>query len=361
MRQTKTQSTPPSTADIMLLAVGNVRFMAFQICDGIREACKLKVLLHFVWAVLICHALACEDPRKFPSRRKDEGFIAFVGNEKNDPVWRILAATAQRYREGLGDFELRVVAADANAPSAQTRLLREIHNPRMRGLCIWPTDTIVMRDILLDLRTKGVPVVTMITPIPHHEPFVHSGLDEIAIGRALADAAFDSIDGEGTIALLKHGGDSVHHADRYLGFSERASELSRMKILSELECMGNSFVGQRLVRDYVARFPRLNTMVTLDDWPLRGLKSGTSLVPDGCKIVTYNPSPDYWPFVNGGTCFALVGAQYDQIAERALQKCVTLARGEVLDIDEFFADPITIKQTNLKQFRIEWFKWLDSR
>ena len=59
--------------------------------------------------------------------------------------------------------------------------------------------------------------------------------------------------------------------------------------------------------------------------------------------------------------FALVGARYDRIAERALQMCVTLARGEVLEISEFFAEPITVKQSNLKQFRIDWFHWLEKK
>jgi ABC-type sugar transport system substrate-binding protein len=328
---------------------------------GSGKSCAGKLIRLGAILFFLCSSSGCDEPRRLSSQRSEEGFIAFVGNAKNDPVWRILAATAQRYRDGLGNFELRVVAADANAPSAQTRLLRQIHNPRMRGLCIWPTDTAVMRDILLDLRTKGVPIVTMMTPIPNPEPFAYSGLDEIAVGRAMADAAYDAVNGQGTIALLRHGGDSIHHADRYLGFSERAAEVPGMMILSEFECMGNAFVGQRLVRDYVERFPRLNAMVAIDDWPLRGLESGESLLPRDCKLITYGPYPDYWSLVNGGSCYALVGGEYDRIAERALQMCVTLARGEVLELSEFFADPITIKQSNLKQFRIEWFKWLDAK
>ncbi len=313
-----------------------------------------------IFAALTSILVGCDETRKISTKPSEQGFIAFVGNEKSDPVWRVLAATAERYREGLGDFDLKVVAPEANAPSAQTRLLRQIHSPRMRGLCIWPTDTTVMREILLDLRTKGVPIVTMMMPVPNPEPFVYSGIDEIKVGEAMAKAAYEAIDGNGTIALLKHGGDSVQHGDRYLGFSESANETVGMTILSEMACMGNAFVGQRLVRDYVERFPRLNAIVALDDWPLRELKSGETLLPRGCRLITFGPYPDYWPLVNGGSCYALVGGEYDRIAENALQKCVTLARGEVLDIGEFFAEPITIKQSNLKDFRIEWFKWLDT-
>ncbi|HNO80343.1 MAG TPA: substrate-binding domain-containing protein [Phycisphaerae bacterium] len=320
---------------------------------------RVSVLGLFI--ALLFGTSGCEKPERLLPKRSSEGFIAVVGNVKDDPVWHILAASAERYRAGLGEFELKIFAADADAPSAQTRLLRQIHDPKMRGLCIWPSDVGVMRDILLDLRTKGVPVVTMMTPIPYHEPFPYSGLDEIAVGRALASAAFEAVDGDGTVALLKHGGDSVHHADRYLGFSERAAEVPSMIVLSEFECLGNEFVGQRLVRDYVERFPRLNAMVTLDDWALRGLKSGDTLLPGGCKLITYGPYPDYWPMVNSGSCYALVGARYDRIAERALQMCVTLARGEVLEISEFFAEPITVKQSNLKQFRIDWFHWLEKK
>lgn len=322
---------------------------------------RKTLLLLVLPLLLLCPIGACDEPRKLSLNRKEEGFIAFVGNSKNDPLWRVLAASAHRYRAGLGKFELRVIAPDAAAPSAQIRLLRQLHNPRMRGLCIWPTDTTIMKDILLDLRTKGVPIVTMMTPIPSTEPFIHSGLDEIAIGHAIANAAFDAVNGKGTIAVLKHGGDSIHHADRYLGFSERARQLPSMMILSEFECRGNAFVGQRLLREYVERFPRLNALVSIDDWPLRGIKTSEVVLPGTCKLVTYGPYPDYWSLVNGGTCYALIGAQYDRIAENALQMCVTLARGEILEIDEFYAKPITVKQKNLNQFRIEWFKWLETK
>lgn len=314
-----------------------------------------------LFCLILCHSGACDEPRRLSLDRKEGGFIAFVGNTKNDPVWRILSATAQRYRAGIGKFDLRIEAADMDAPSAQTRLLRSMQSPQMRGLCIWPTDTAVMKDILLDIRTKGIPVVTMMTPIPSTEPFVHSGLDEIAIGRTMAHAAFEAIKGDGTIALLRHGGDSIHHDDRYLGFSEQAKKLTTMTILSEFDCRGNAFVAQRVVREYVERFPRLNAFVSLDDWPLRGLSSSEGFLPDGCPLITYGPYPDYWALVNNGTCYALIGAEYDRIAENALQMCVTLARGEILDVDAFYAKPIVVKKDNLQQSRVDWFKWLDSK
>ncbi|NOX59121.1 MAG: sugar ABC transporter substrate-binding protein [Planctomycetes bacterium] len=303
----------------------------------------------------------CDEPRRLSLDRKEDGFIAFVGNAKDDPVWQVLSATAQRYRAGTGGFDLKVLAADTATPSAQMRLLRELHDPRMRGLCIWPTDTLIMKDILLDLRTKGVPIVTMVTPILTREPFVHSGLDDFAIGRAMANAAFEAVKEKGTLAVLRDGSGLRHHADRYLGFAERARQRPSMTILTTLECMNNTFVGQRMVREYTERFPRLNAWVTIDDWPLRDLKPGEILLPKTCSLITYGPYPDYWPLVNGGTCYALVGAEYDKIAEHALEMCVTLARGEVLENKEFFAEPITLSKKNLQEFRIQWFKWLDSK
>ena len=300
--------------------------------------------------------IGCEEGRRPLTPRSQRGFIAFVGASRNDPLWGVLRATAERYQAGLGGFEVRTAVPDILSPNAQINLLREMHSAEMRGLCIQPADAAIMKDILEDLRIEGVPVVTMLTRIEAENPFVHAGLDELAIGRAMADAIFRALEGKGTIALLYDRGSTSRHADRYLGFKERIVQLPGVAVLRELDCQGNDFVAERLVRDYMERFPRLNGWVSIDNWPLRNIPSTERLLPRDCKMVTYGPFPQYWPRISDGTCHAIVGARYERVAENALRMCVTAARGEVLLLTDYLAPPVTITQRNLTRFKLSWLR-----
>jgi len=310
----------------------------------------------FLVAIALCAAPGCEDRRRPVAPRAEHGFIAFVGTDADDPRWRVLQATALRSQEGLAGFEVRTAVPRSPSANAQIALLRQMHVPEMRGLCIQPADQFIMRDVLEDLRIKGVPIVTVLTPIEGTTNFMHAGLDELAVGEAMAEAIHHTLKGQGTIAVLYNANAPRHRADRLLGFKQRLAQMPGIIVLREFDCRGNDFVAQRTVRDYLERFPRLDGWVAMENWPLHSLVSNRRLLPATCTMVTFGPFPRYWGRVSDGTCYALIGTRYEPVAENALRMCVAAARGEVPTVTRHLAPPLTITRDNLTTFKLDWHK-----
>jgi ABC-type sugar transport system substrate-binding protein len=279
-----------------------------------------------------------------------------VGAVEDDPLWPTMSATAERYREGLGGLTLVARAPKVRAANAQIQVLRELHTPKLRGVCIEPVHTELMRDILCELQTKGIAVVTMRHRIACEDPLPFAGIDEMAIGRALADAVADALEGAGSVAVLVDESGTQATRDRAIGFHERMERWPNVGILRELDCEGNAFVAERMVRDYMERFPRLDAWVSLDDWPLRELAADKRLLPESCRLVTGPPYPQYWPRLYDDTCVALVGAEYEGVAEAALRMCAVATRGEPLTTSTYLADPVTVTVRNINWYRVNWFK-----
>lgn len=287
-----------------------------------------------------------------------EGFIAFIGASADDPLWPTLSATAERFRGGLGGLDLRVAAPALRSPIEQIALLRSLQSSDMRGLCIEPADTVIMRDILCELQVKGVAIVTVMTPIACEDPLPMAGVDEMAVGQALADAVVNALAGKGGIAVMTQGDGSPALADRTMGFHERLRQSPAVAILREMDCGGKPIVAERMMRDYLERFPRLDAWVTLDNWPLREREAEGRLLPETCRLVTTAPYPRYWPLLYDGTCAALVGCEYERIAREALRMCVNAVRGEPLPVSHYLAPPVTVTIQNLNWYRQSWFEAL---
>ncbi len=316
--------------------------------DTLRRFCPAAMVL----ALLVG---GCEPQVTNPvPRRAAVGFIALVGASEEDPLWLTFRAAAESYRPNLAGFELRVAAPPQASVADQLALLRSFDPAQMRGLCIQPVDAALGEELQL-LHQKGVAVVTMMTRVVGDESFPHTGVDEMAVGRAMADAALEAVDGKGAIAVVDHAGGDRALGDRRVGFSERLSALAGLNVLREFDCRGTPDTARTQIRDYMERFPRLNGWVALDNWPLRQWSAQTSLLPASCQIVSCKPYPEYWPLILDDTCHALVGARYEQIAEHALRMCVTGAQGQLPTTRTFLAPPVTVTKQNLAWFRQHWF------
>ncbi len=290
-------------------------------------------------------------------RPKDiDGYIAVVGACEDDPLWKIIRATAQRYHGSIPSFELKTAAPKTCSANEQIRILESLKSPRLRGLCIQPADTPAMNRFLDELRIDGVPVVTMVNRLETETPYMSVSLDEIAVGRLMADSIAKAVNDKGTIALI-HGNQTVRRtADRYVGFKERIRQIPSVTVLKEMNCDNNAFVSVRLIHDYLERFPRLNGVVSVGDWPLQEAKAGTKLLPETCKMVTYGPFPKQWLRITDGTCYALIGADYAEIVEKAMKMCLATAQGEVVEIKYVLVDPVVVNGKNIDEYRQSWIK-----
>ena len=105
------------------------------------------------------------------------------------------------------------------------------------------------------------------------------------------------------------------------------------------------------------RFPRLDGWVAIDNWPLRGLDPQERLLPPSCKLVTTDPSPKLWDHLATGTCFTMIAADYDQMAQQAVLMCAIALEGKVLRWRTFLAEPRPVWESSLHAYKMKWIEW----
>lgn len=294
-------------------------------------------------------------PAPQPQRRT--GTIAFIGASIEDPLWRLLYATAYRELEGYSDYQLKVAAPRIASVEAQIDLIHDMRTDDLLGVCILPINPIAIRSLLEELRTQGIIVVTMINRIPSDNEFFFSGVDDLAAGEAMADALRDWVGESGTAAILLSGQPEPHHDMRLVGLRKELEVTATVNVLAELDCGGNIFTARAMLREYMERFPRLNGWVSVSDWPLRRRRPAERVLPPTCRLVTFGATPENWRFLEDDTCYALVGAEYDRVASRAVQTCITAIRGTAPHLRSYLAPPVVVTAENLHRYRTQWFRW----
>jgi ABC-type sugar transport system substrate-binding protein len=310
----------------------------------------------FVLAAVVVSVGGCEDSGSIPRPSERSGEIGFIGASRQDPLWRVLYATAMREVRSYRGFELRTDAPHFASHYAQAQIIREMYSEKLLGLCVQPVDPIAIRDQLEQLRTKGVAVVVMFNSVESANHFLFAGVDEMAAGRALGDALLETL-GNGTAAVILSGTPTPGASVRYLGFKERMAASAGVTILKELDCRGDVDLAHRLLREFTERYPRLDAVVSVEDWPLRRRSVQERILPANCRLVTYGAMPDHWHRLTDGTCAALIGAPYDQVARQALEACISTIRGELSGQSTYLAPPWVVKPENLAEFRHQWFEW----
>jgi ribose transport system substrate-binding protein len=312
-------------------------------------------------AVLVIGGGGCapEAPNRpaIPGHRAT-GTIAVIGAGQDDPRWPVIEATALRYGPLLGGFTVEAHTPAKTDAAAQIDLLAEVEKAKPRGVLIVPAVPSVLGPVLDALRNRGIVVVTLFDRVENPNPFLFAGVDEVAAGRYLADAMCDALGGEGNVLVLT-APDAAHLTDRALGLHNRLEDRPAIKVLREIDTQDNPFVAQRLLREYVERFPRLDGCIALDDWPLRGVPRDERILPPTCRMVTVRAVPSNWPRLVDGTCAALVTAPYDKIVEAGLRMCATAAQGQPVPATSYLADPLVITEANLQRYRASWYRSLE--
>ncbi len=301
----------------------------------------------------------CDSRRNASSRADSDGFIAFVGAGKDDPLWPVMAASAVRvHRElGLVDIPIRVSAPRTASINVQRQMLTDLAKEGMTGACVVVTDPAGLAGTLEQLANKGVRVVTIMQPVETGVPFVHSGPDEDAVGIALADALHDALSGHGNIGLVR--GDTAKPAlvQRQRAFFERAESFKEIHVLHEVVYSGDRRATGAEIAKIMKRYPRLAAWLFLcepfdrDDWKRESFPTGSA------KIIGLNPSPENWDAISDGRVTAMIAVDYGEIAEQAVTTCAAMLIGQRIRPVSYSSASKRVTRENLAEFKAEWREW----
>ncbi|MBN1514643.1 MAG: substrate-binding domain-containing protein [Phycisphaerae bacterium] len=287
--------------------------------------------------------------------------VALVGASESDPLWPVLRNGALRAQRDFGEVSIETFAPSVPSAEAQSELLRSLRDRDFLAVCVQVADPEALRPALEDVRSAGVFVITLVRPVSSSQAFHHCGPDEAEIGRALADALVESIDGTGTIAVLT--GDGA--ADGVAGprarvFRDRIREHADVHVLRELSDEGTPKQIWAATQGFCSRYPRLTALAMVSDDLLEDSTLWSApLTPDSCKVFGVGPLPARWPLLANRWCHALVGAEYGEIGYKAVQWCIVVARKGELPPQAYAVPVRVVWCSGLDAWKAQWARWTE--
>ncbi len=313
------------------------------------------------WAVvlLLVAAGGCgdSDPGQSASRpaREQGALILVVSSGPNDPYNPVLEAGARRVAKRIPATEVRFVKPEADTPSSQAAFLLSLREPKLAGVCVHPHEGPEVRSAMDALVTRGLTVVSILEPGSRHLAG-HVGLDDEAVGRALAAETAQAIGGQGQVMLLHAGTSQERYRDRLRSFEAAIRNQPGVEVLASLDCSGDPYRARALIADHAARYPRLSAWVSLADWPLRDSAKVWPL-PESARLVTVGGAPPQWPLVESGRLARVVGADCSMLAEHAVDLCESSIRSPSGGTRTVQLPMRVLFAGNLKAYRQEWVEW----
>lgn len=314
--------------------------------------------LLMVWVVGLLPAGCRRDPTAASGRRGHET-IVLVGSSQKDPAWPIIRAGFLAFGKDFVTTPLQAVAPSQESPSEQIRLLEQAADQHVAGVCLMVTDVEAMTHIIDRLFLQGISVITVHHDAAESQRTAFVGVDQFAVGEAIADALAQGLADRQNIMLLHSGTDDSTFGPRYYGFKRRlARHYPHIALLREFDCQGSPFEAEDIVREQMARYPRLGGWAVLGDWPLRYLQGKPPLVTPGCLVVGYGPYPQFWPLIENGTCHAMVGADYFEMGYQAASYCrqAILRSPSLPEYNRVPVEQVTFSE--LLDYRKKWQHWL---
>jgi ABC-type sugar transport system substrate-binding protein len=317
---------------------------------------RTVLVLSTVWCLLAALP-GCD--KSDEAALKPSGFIAIVGVGEDDPLWAVLRSSAIRAFDDIDvpTLSLRAVAPKQSSVNGQKQLLRELIQDGMVGLCIQVTDSDALSGTLDSLVGRGIHVVTLMKPVSTARRLVNFGLDDEAIGAAIADVLTAALGEKGTIAVLHADSVDPSSVTRHKSFIRRMGSHPQVRILLQYDGLGDSDGSAKIVRDTMRRYPRLGGWAIMGDWPLKGRSDDDELVPPTCRVVGVDPFPVHWPCFSRGDVYAMIASEYDEIAAQAVSACVSMVLRSPRRPAAFAAPVRPVTKANLKQFKLDWLRW----
>jgi ABC-type sugar transport system substrate-binding protein len=300
----------------------------------------------------------CKNAGQEPGPQPPQDFIAFVGAGAADPLWPILRNGAERFPGGRRRLGTRFLTPPIASPQEQVGLIRGLLGDlRLKGLCVQVIDPQALISVLEEAAIHGVPVVTMIRDVPAHLRIAYCGVDQADIGRKLADATYEALDGKGNVEVLVSTMSDPYYAKRLRAFQTQIGRWSGIHILAYAECHGDSVAARRELRNRSRRYPSIRAWVMLDNWAFNGWNASQPLVPKRCRVIAVDPFPANWKRLESGECYALIGGEYGEIGYEAMRRCHLAVGSPVRHEMESLVPALLIRASELADFRIRWTLW----
>lgn len=229
--------------------------------------------------------------------------------------------------------DLRLHRFPAEDPHALAALLASLPDRDYVGVALMAPETPVLRDAVRGLRTKGLPVVALVSDLPNADHFI--GIDNRAAGRTAGVLMGRFLGGgPGQVIVLGQSLLARDMIDRRRGFDEvMQRDFPGLEVLQSLETHGSPATLRQVFAEMLANAPRVRGIYAMGD----GNRALTQLVEEmgfsgKLTVICHELTPHVRDALIKGQITAVITQNLGHLARSTLR--VLRAKADNLPLDE---------------------------
>jgi ribose transport system substrate-binding protein len=277
-----------------------------------RRLLAVVALLTLAVAVIAAStANGTSTPAGQQSAKKTYNFVLVAGIA-SDAFYLTMNKGAQAAAKKLGNVKVQFTGSpEAFTPPTQIPFLNAAIAKHPDAILIAPTDKNALISPIQRAVSAGIPVVTVDTFITKPLAFTNVSTDNLAGGRAAADALVKAIGGSGEVAGISVNPGISTTDQRQQGFEQELKKYAKVKYLGTQYCNDDQTKATNLMSALLAAHPNLKGVFAMNVVSGNGVTAAVKAKGKSgqVKLVEFDAGPPQVQALKAGTISALV-AQY---------------------------------------------------
>ena len=254
---------------------------------------------------------------------------AFTKNRTN-PAYIGARLGADRVAARLGCSLRHHVPTKPDDVEEQRGLLAAVLAEGVDAILLAPTHATALNDLLQRARSKGIPILCMVSQPEKFDCTCFVGSDDRALARGIADHLFDSLGGRGDVVTLEGHPNAMTTAPRTAGFRDAAAARPAVRIKASRAGDFQRDGGHRAMAELPGAEPRIDGVLAANDFmaigALDAMREARRLMP----IVGINATPEGVAAVKRGDLVATSSFDAMKMACLGVEAAVRVLRGETV-------------------------------
>jgi len=276
--------------------------------------------------------------------------IAVFTKNRLNPAYDAARRAADRVAAESGARTVHYVPATPDDVGEQKALVSEALTAKPAGVVFNPTDDEAMQEDLARFAAAGVPVAIFINRMPG-PALTFVGSDDVAIGRAVAQALIAGIGGKGRIVALDGTPSARTARDRADGLRRAVAEHPGVELIDSRVGYLQRAPAKAAMDELLARHPRIDGVWTANDMMAFGAVDALAAAGRRAPVVGINGLPEAIANIERGTMLATADFSALNIAAIATRAVLRRLRGEPVP-QEILVPAELIDRANIDRWKV---------
>ena len=276
--------------------------------------------------------------------------LAVFTKNRINPAYAAARLAADRVAAEAGARTIHYVPETPDDVGQQKALVGEALAAKVDAVVLNPTDDVKMQEDLARLANAGIPVALFINRMSG-PALTFVGSDDVAIGRRVATALFESIDGKGKVVGLEGPPSAPTSRDRVKGLKETLQRFPGIELLG----LAVGHLQQAPARDamagLLAKHPVIDGVWTANDLMAFGALDALQAAGRTAKVVGINGLPAAIEHIERGTMVASADFSAFNIAAIAARAVLRHLAGQPVP-KEIMVPAELIDRSNCQRWKV---------